>query len=231
MNLLNAPRYDLYAPIHKALRAFMSDTLTTLGRVDADDADDLQPALAQLHGLLTMLRSHLQHENEFVHPALEAAHVGASAHIAHEHVEHGVAIDQLEAAASALAAMPASHRAESALALYRQLAMFVAENFEHMHVEETEHNAVLRAAYRDSELIGIEQRIVASQTPEEMRICLRWMLPYMNHAERSAMLCGMRQQVPDFVFDGVLQLAREHLRQRDWIKLAGALTEAPAMAA
>ena len=34
-------RYDIYAPIHKALRQFMTDTLQRLGRLDLDDQQDL----------------------------------------------------------------------------------------------------------------------------------------------------------------------------------------------
>ena len=40
------PRMDLYAPIHKALRNFMCDTLCRVGRVDVADADELQQTLA-----------------------------------------------------------------------------------------------------------------------------------------------------------------------------------------
>ena len=32
-----APRMDMYASIHKALRAFMADTLLGLGRMDVED--------------------------------------------------------------------------------------------------------------------------------------------------------------------------------------------------
>ena len=38
---LAAPRLDLYQGIHKAMRAFMADTLLAVGRMDADDALEL----------------------------------------------------------------------------------------------------------------------------------------------------------------------------------------------
>ena len=41
-----APRLDLYAPIHKALRSFMSDTLVRVGRIDVADAEDMHSTLA-----------------------------------------------------------------------------------------------------------------------------------------------------------------------------------------
>ena len=65
-------RLDVYTPIHKALRAFMTHTLLRLGSLDAQDDEDLRGALAQLSALLDMMRGHLQHENSFVHPLIEA---------------------------------------------------------------------------------------------------------------------------------------------------------------
>jgi hypothetical protein len=75
--------------------------------------------------------------------------------------------------------------------LYRALALFVADNFQHMQVEETAHNAVLWAAYRDDELMAIEQAIVASIPPDAMAEALHWFLPALTpracgHARRHA---------------------------------------------
>jgi hypothetical protein len=52
---------------------------------------------------------------------------------------------------------------------------------------------------------------------------LRWMLPSVSHAERVAMLSGMRQDAPAEAFAGVLGLTRAHVSARDWAKLAAAL--------
>lgn len=49
--------------------------------------------------------------------------------------------------------------------LERLLALFVADDVQHMHVEETAHDAVLWAHYSDDELMAIEQAIVASIPP------------------------------------------------------------------
>ena len=78
-------RYDIYAPIHKALRQFMTDTLQRLGRLDLDDPQDLLLGLAQLDALLDAAGHHVQHENAFIHPAIEAHSRGASARIVADH--------------------------------------------------------------------------------------------------------------------------------------------------
>src|SRR5688572_21684584 len=131
-----APRMDMYAGIHKALRALMADTLLVVGRMDVDDADELAATTGRVLELLEFCRSHLRHENEFVHAAIEARAPGASTVIAHEHEEHEREIELLAEAAQALRDACAASRAPVALDLYRSLALFIAENFQHMHIEE-----------------------------------------------------------------------------------------------
>ncbi len=215
-----APRVDLYSGIHKALRLFMTDTLLRVGRLDTGDADELAATLAQLRALLELCRSHVAHENEFVHAAIEARRPGASQRIAAEHVEHLDAIAALEAEVAALAALP---REPAAQRLYRHLARFVGENFEHMHVEESSHNATLWSLYSDAELTEIHQRIVAAVDPAEMGLVLRWMVPAMSPAERAGMLGEMQRQMPPEAMRGVIDTVRPHLNDSAWAKLARAL--------
>lgn len=218
-----APRVDLYAGIHKALRALMADTLLAVGRMDSEDALELAQATQRVLELLDFCRSHLQHENEFVHTAMEARAPGASGKIAHEHDEHLQAIVALAKQTTALLQCEAAARATGALALYRALSLFIAHNFEHMHVEETAHNAVLWARYTDAELIEIHNRLVAAIPPEEMMLVLRWMVPFLNPAERAAMLVDMRAHAPAPAFAAALDLVRPHLTEHEWAKLSLAL--------
>jgi len=213
-------RFDIYAPIHKALRLFMTDTLHGLGRLDLDDTQDREAGLAQLEALLDAANFHLQHENDHIHPAIEARHSGASGRIAAEHREHLDAIAMLRAQAAALRAQP---EAATAHRLYRQLAAFIAENFEHMDVEETRHNQALWATYSDAELQAIEGRILASIGPQEMSQWLRWMLPAFNPKQRAQLIAGL----PPEARAPVLALARSQLDDAAWAKLCGALDQAP----
>ena len=213
-------RFNIYAPIHKALRLFMTDTLQCLSRLDLDDAQDLEAGLAQLDALLDAASCHLRHENDFIHPAIEERCSGISTRIAAEHQEHLDAIAMLRAHAAALSAEPeaaAVHR------LYRQLATFIAENFEHMDAEETRHNQALWAAYGDAELQAIEGRILASIGPQEMTLWLRWMLPAFSPGERAQLIAGLplAAQAP------VLDSARSLLNDTAWTKLCRALGHAP----
>jgi len=218
-----APRVDMYAGIHKALRALMADTLLAVGRMDSEDALERAQVTQRVLELLDFCRSHLRHENDFIHPALEARAPGASGKIAHEHEEHLQAIVALADQATALLQCEPAARPAAALALYRALSLFIAHNFEHMHVEETAHNAVLWARYTDAELIEIHNALVASIPPDEMMYVLRWMVPFMNPAERAAMLGDMRDHAPAPAFAAALEVVRPHLSEREWAKLGQSL--------
>lgn len=220
------PRFDLYATVHKGLRLFMADTLARVGRLDLGDEVEVAATLGQLSDLLEMCRAHLGHENQFVHPAIEARMPGASLRIEGEHEEHLSAMGALAgdaAALRALATAAAGHR------LYRRLAVFVGHNFEHMDTEETAHNAALWSAYTDAELMGIHDRLLASIAPADMDRSLRWMVPAMSPAERAGMLGAMAQQMPPEAMRGVLAIVQPHLDTTAWAKLARALSLPPVL--
>lgn len=220
----HAPRYDIYAGIHRALRLFMTDTLGRLGWLDCGDAAETTATLNQFDSLLAFCRKHLEHENSFVHAAIEARRPAATQRVAGEHVEHLEEIAALQAESLALRAAPS---APAALRLYRHLALFIADNFHHMQVEESSHNESLWAAYSDAEIMAIEQRLVASLDPAEQALVLRWMAPALPPAERAAWLADVRRQLPPEAFALVLEGARAALNETAWAKLARALGVAP----
>lgn len=217
MNL--APRVDLYTRIHKALRAQMSAAIATFARLDALDAEDVAAALQQLDALLATCTKHLETENAFVHPAMEARRPGSTAAIAGEHVHHEQDIAHLGTLGEALRAAAPQERMPAAMRLHSGLCAFVAENFIHMAQEEAEHNAVLWACYTDAELIALEAALVASLPPEYKMASLRTMLPAINHAERMGMLQGMRASAPPPVFAAALDMLRDELGAKDWNKV------------
>ena len=216
-------RIDLYAAIHKALRHFMADTLVRMGRLDVLDADDLGAACAQLDVLLTWCAAHVAHENEFVHSAIDARSPAGANRTANDHVEHLQSIDALRLEGRTLRASVPAQRPLLAQRLYRHLALFVAENLQHMHYEETVNNALLRAHYSDAELMQIHDRILASIGPEEMLLTLRWMVPALNPGERAEMLGSMKAGMPPEAFLGIVAHVRPHLDATGWAKLARAI--------
>jgi len=218
-----APRFDIYQPIHKALRAFMGDTLVAVGRMDTNDDSEVAATLTQARSLLEVLALHLEDENRFVHTAMEARREGSASRTASDHIEHEHALAELEGLIDAVQETGSTGRPAAASELYRRLALFVAENLEHMSIEERDNAAVLWAEYSDSELAEIEASIIASVPPALMAVATRWMMLALSHPERVGMLQGIRQSAPTEAFEGVLAIARSNLSGRDWMKLVTAL--------
>lgn len=219
-----APRFDMYMQIHKGLRSLMAATLVEVGRMDWQDPAERDATLARLGKLLDTCRGHLEHENQFVHTAIERRLPGAAGQTEADHLEHVAAIDQLRRHVDALRRASGEAAGEAALALYRDLAVFVAENFLHMQVEESRNNASLWAAYTDEELVEIHDALVASIPADEMAFLLGLMLPALAPAERAQMMLGMRSGMPAEAFAGVLAVAQQALSGRDWSKLSAALS-------
>jgi hypothetical protein len=217
------PRYDIYQGIHKGLRAFMADTLMRVGRVDVFDAAELARTIEQLEALLNLCADHVKHENDFLHTAIQARLPAGASRTAADHVEHLHSIGALRTESRALLAAGADERMARALRLYRHLALFVAENLQHMHIEESANNAALWAHYTDAELIDIHNRLLASISPQEQLEVLRWIVPALMPVQRAGMLGAMRNEAPADFFDAVIDVVRPHLETRDWSKLASAL--------
>lgn len=222
-----APRFDTYGPIHKALRHAMAHTLHGLGTLDVHDEQELRAALDGVDALLALMRSHLQHENDFVHTAIEARQPGGAARTAAEHLQHLEALQQLQDESRALRHAQPAQRPPLAQRLYRHLAAFVGENLVHMQVEETDGNATLWALYSDEELVAIHDRLVAVIPPAEMAVVARWMGAALSVPELALVFGDMRQKAPPPAFEALLSIAKAQLCERRWAQLAQALGQPP----
>lgn len=218
-----APRFDIYAFIHKGLRAHLMHTLSTLGRCDWQDCGEARAALAELQGLLAFCRSHIAREDELVHPALEQRRPGATRYSSAAHRLHRQAMDELDSLAEQVIHLPMLRRGDLTHRLYRRVARFVAENFEHMEQEERDNNRLLWETHSDAELIALEQRIVASLSPDEMQHVLYWMLPALNPEERAGFLLELRAKVPTELFTATLDTLGPQLSPRHHARLDAAL--------
>lgn len=215
-------RPNLYATVHKGLRAAMMSALHGVGSCDgADDAATLE-ALDDVTEMLELAAVHLEDEELFIHTAMEQRRPGSTA-AAHE--EHGRQQEQVERLRRLVdeSQRAGSERTSVLARLYRELSAFVADNFVHMLEEETAHNALLWELFDDGELGAIEGAIVAHISPRAMGSFQRWMIPAMNHAERVDMLAGMRAVAPPEAFAGALAIARSRLDRRAYEALTTAL--------
>lgn len=220
-------RHDIYALVHKGLRAWTGQILVELGRLDAQDGAEIAELVPRVRAWLVAARDHLDHEERFIHPALEAAQPGSTVQTLDEHEHHRAELAELEAGIERLAAQP-SH--EAATQLYRALADHLAETLAHMKLEESVNNAVLWAHYDDGQIAGVEARLVGSIPPVQMMAYLRHMIPAMAPLERVALLGGMQRALPWTAFGAILGELKPGLSARDWFKLMLGLGPMPVSA-
>lgn len=206
-------RHDIYRRPHKALRAWMADTLVALGRIDPGSDCEWREGIARLEELLASCEKHAAIENEFIHRAIDDRRSEASLELATAHVEHAAAIERLREAARRRDPM-----------LQRRAAVFVADNLRHMEDEEAAGNALLHELFTDEELRAIEARIIASIAPGDAMQSLRWMLPALSHSERVALLQELRG-APPAVRQGAIAVAQSHLCAADFARLEAALAQ------
>ncbi|GAA5168684.1 hypothetical protein [Viridibacterium curvum] len=216
-------RFNIYNFPHKGLRLLMQHTLHGVGSCDWQDASETAETLTAVRTLLEVMTGHLHHENAFIHVAMEARQPGSTRHGAGEHVAHEQAIAALHAEVTALEQAADDARDALGYHLYTRLSLFVAENLEHMAMEERDHNAVLWANYADDEILDIERRLVSAIPPEKAALMLPWMVQAANAGERAGFLCAVRPGMPAEAFDGLLSECRALLSPRAWAKLEAAL--------
>lgn len=220
-------RYDIYAFIHKGLRAWTGEILIAAGRVDVSDAEDCATLSTALRELVAAHRSHLEHEERFIHPALEAAQSGASRQTEAEHAEHLAGLDAIETMLLGFEGAQGAERSLAARSLYRELASWTAQGLQHMEAEERDNNAVLWSHYTDDQLAALEARLVGAISPAAMQAYLHHMVPAMAPFERAQLLGGMQQALPASVFSDILGQIKQRLSSRDWFKLLLALGPMP----
>jgi hypothetical protein len=201
-------RVDLYTAIHKALRCALCECLVRVGQLDVASIDATVSTLLELQSILDLSVLHLRRENELVHAALEARLPAASRYISQEHAEHRLIIETLREQAGQLMRVPLDERPARAVGLYRQLALFLAEQFQHMHVEETRISQVLWEHYNDDELRQIERHITAGVSPAEGLTISRWMAQALSPSDRVASVDALSSTLPSSTCDGQESPAR-----------------------
>lgn len=214
---------DLYYAVHKGIRLANCRMLAMLGQTDPSDNESVETALAALSAHLEMSLSHLTHENEAIHSAIEARLPGGSHAVADDHEDHLRAFSELRRLAEELAS-GVNDRPARLRKLYQRFALFVAEDLQHMHEEETEVMPMIAANFSADEIAAIEHRIVSNIPPAEMLGFMRYMLGATSKSERIEMLTGMQAGMPAEVFAGfTAALAGPDWQMGDWEGLDRAL--------
>jgi hemerythrin-like domain-containing protein len=204
-------RTDFYTVVHKALRKRLFETVVLAGTTDYADTDERGKLAATVAEVVTILREHAQHENEFLHPIIAEVLTEAAHTLTLEHEEHNRALDEVEGAFEVAVAErtgAATHLA------YRVLARFTADFLAHIEKEEAGQGKVWELAGEGRLAAGMTA-FKRSRTLDQSLAGWADMLPAMNAAERAAMFRGLRAEAPAAVLTAASRLAERVLDARN----------------
>lgn len=218
----HAGRVQPYRCIHKALRVLMFRALQQAATLDAADAADRAALVATVGELLQVCSDHLGHENAYFHAALRERAPRAVLAFDDDHQGHELSIAALRAQLARVAGGGKAVRGE-AYALYLSLTRFIGENLEHMADEETRLTHAFWQHFSDTEIQAIEQRLLATFSPEKHAYYARWMARGLDDAELAALAAGARAGMPPEAFAGLVGLLMAELPTPRQARLARAL--------
>ena len=208
---------DLYYAVHKGLRLANARMLIALGQSDPADDSEVQAVLGKLAHHLDTCLAHLKHENAKIHAVVDARVPGASGDAAEDHEHHLQSFIELRQLGEAVAVADAAERPNAMRRLYQRFALFVAEDIQHMHDEETRLMPLIAQHFAASEVEAIEHSIVSSIAPATMIPFMRIMLGAGTRSERIATVSGMKAAMPPEVFGQVFAaVVHPQWRHDDW---------------
>lgn len=208
---------DLYYAVHKGLRLANARMLIALGQSDPADDGEIEAVLGRLAQHLDTSLAHLKHENAKIHAVVDARVPGASGEAAEDHEHHLQSFIALRRLGDEVAASQGEARAEALRRLYQRFALFVAEDFQHMHEEETRLMPLIAQHFSPEEVEAIEHSIVSSIAPSVMIPFMRYMLGAGTRSERIATVTGMKAGMPPEVFGQVFAaVVHPDWRHDDW---------------
>ena len=200
-------RFELYRPIHKAVRHLSFSAAHAVGVADFKDEEAPRQALEKLERTIAMLREHAGHENDFVHPALESRVPGITAPFDGNHEDDEQVYAQLEQLARQMRASGGDRQVALGNQVYGIFNKFVGDYLGHLDHEEHELEQAFLDHFTDEELIAIHEAIMGSVAPERMGEWLTEICSSFNPDELTMILGSMKAGAPPEVIEWAFQLA------------------------
>jgi hypothetical protein len=219
-------RFNIFNAIHKALRAMLYDTSLTLQQTYFGDAEEAETALEKVRIAVDVFDEHASHEDHFVLPAIQQYEPSLVDAFEQEHEKDHALSERLRGLLAVYHhAIKTEVKIETGQAINQAFIDFMIFNLEHMAKEETMLNKVLWRYYSDTEILAINQRIVASIPPQEIAIASVWMMRGMSNTEISGWLKGVEENAPEPVFTQLFSIAEKELPNNRFRKVLENLTE------
>lgn len=224
MNQVSAERYNSFNLIHKGLRALLFETGITLMRTDFTDDIEGTKAIRAVQTAADLFNDHALHEDTHILPAIARYDPSLQQEFEEEHEEDEELANKLSALCRQYThALTTERRADIGKQILYTYYEFTAFNLYHMNKEEKKLNSALWENYSDQDIQAIQQKIVASISPEMMALDGQWMMRGINDAEAKGWLTQVRRTAPDAVFRQLLAVGEKELGEIRWNRVEQAV--------
>jgi hypothetical protein len=225
-NLLNP-----YTDIHKGVRMALFQMMIQAGATDFTEPEAAAATQASWDQLKSLLRDHVENERAYVHPLYEAKMPGVARALTLDHETQETYLTELETHFSRLMALDnPDERAAMGLEFYRGLSLFIAEYLPHLHREEAIYIRNLWDLCTYDELREMLATILNAQSPEELELSGRFLVPASNHQDRLAFMQAAADKLNPPVLEQLQRLGQELLPEHELEKLGRAMAEAHSLA-
>jgi len=219
-------RFNIFNPIHKALRAMLFDTSLTLQQTYFGEMEEAETALEKVRIAVDVFDKHADHEDHFVLPAIQQYEPSLVDAFEQEHEKDHALSERLRGLLTVYNhVIKTEVKIETGQAINKAFIEFMIFNLEHMAKEEAVLNKVLWRYYSDAEIMAISHRIVASISPEETAVTSAWMMRGMSNTEISSWLKAVEKNAPEQLFTQLFSIAEKELPNDRFRKVLENLTE------
>lgn len=207
---------DLYREVHKGIRPALFELCAAAGALDPGDPASRDAFVVRFAEVEQMLTLHHGHEDSEIFATLIAT--TAPQFLSEMEAAHESIVATIAALRRAVIAV--GDGGGDADELYDRITAFVVDYCSHMAFEEHEVMPALAAASTFDDLLAVQIGVRTTALPAEIALFMRWMLPAMNPGERSAMLGGLKANVPAEVFDLFWATAADVLTESELASVA-----------
>lgn len=221
-------RMDLFATVHKGLRAQLYATSARMGRTDFSDAAESAAAVDAARRLVGLLTEHSEHEDAVLMKVFAELSPELHADLRTDHARVDGLHKEILGIADRLAEAAGAERVALGRRLHERLVTLVAEHLQHMQREEVDGNRVLWAHHDDDGLRAIHGRVMARMAPPRSLEWLGVIFPAVNRPERAMVLQALRAAVPPDALPHAIAPLRASISAAEWADAAAAAGIPPA---
>lgn len=188
-------RYRFYRE-HKYLIFLLFELERLIAKADFNSNEQILNIKGHLNAYTTLLKAHAKHEENAIHALLKAKNSKVHENVEKNHKVHEKQGEALEQKLNHLLSTEKEGKLSLGYDFYLAYRLFLIDNLQHFHDEETIILRELHRLYSDDELKTVERNTYSHMTPEEMIHMLEVLCPHMDSNDKAFFLNDIKEATP-----------------------------------